>query len=459
MGAIASPQVAAARVLLALGAALAALAAGAQEAGSNVQEPIRLSDGSPLVCIYYFGHWWEPWKSDDEAILRDFARLKDLGFNTICVDHEWSQAIDGDWRLLDREHRLARQAGLQIIPWLSAKVWSDMSDAGRRALVKQWLGVDLLLGVDQDGEPSVVQPYDEATIVAGAGYAARYLDRYEKDGALLHVRWDGGVRPVIALTVELGWGAPSSFDEKTNAMFRAWVRQRYDGGIARLNEAWGTTYAGFDDIDPRDKAIFDYPGRIRHLQTGQAIDGHPQAVEDHVEFRAETLSDCLTKMRARLAQTHPGTVELTEIPYEPLCAHPDAISYRIAYGANISGTDYADIVLIRSADVPAEDSLAALTERNRRTGQRFVMTYRISPAQGPGRTNITDAEALRLFADRTAEHAHAIGYYSWNEMVDVHAAAPGPGSPINNVTVSDADSRRVQERMGMINRRYRELVR
>lgn len=431
-----------------------------------VQQPLRLADGAPLVCIYYFGHWWEPWKSDDHRILDDFQRLKELGFNTICVDHEWSQAIDGDWRWLDREHRLAKQAGLQIIPWLSLKTWSDMSSAARRSLVKDWFGVELALGVNQDGEPSVVQPYDEATITAGAGYAARYLERYGKDGALLHVRWRGAVRPVIALTVELAWSGPSSFDERTNAMFREWLQTRYGNDIGPLNESWQTEYRGFEDIDPRDKTIFDYDGHVRRLQTGEPrdeqgreVDRHPQAVEDHVEFRSQTISDSLGKMKARLARTHPGVVHLAEIPYEPLCEHPHAKAYRVAYGANMSTADYADVLLVRNSGTGSDKSFEALRERSRRTGQKVIMTFRIGRAQGPGRTDISEEEALRLFADRTAEYCHGLGYYSWNEMVDVHVAAPGPGSPKNNVTVSERDSKRLQGRMDTINRRYVELVR
>jgi hypothetical protein len=43
---------------------------------AEAAEPLRLPDGEPLVCIYYFTHWWEPWKSDDNAILSDFRRLR-----------------------------------------------------------------------------------------------------------------------------------------------------------------------------------------------------------------------------------------------------------------------------------------------------------------------------------------------------------------------------------------------
>ena len=90
-------------------------------------DPLRLGDGRPFACVYYFGHWWDPWKSDDRPIRKDFSRLKDMGISVLCVDHEWSQAIDGNWRLLDRGHRLARESGMGIVPWLSLKSWSDIA--------------------------------------------------------------------------------------------------------------------------------------------------------------------------------------------------------------------------------------------------------------------------------------------------------------------------------------------
>ena len=110
---------------------LGALMLGAGALGSPgpglAGEPLRLADGRPWVAVYYFGHWWEPWMSDDDAIRRDFRQLREMGVSVLGLDHEWSQAVVNDWGLLDREHRLAQEAGLQIIPWLSLKVWSHLS--------------------------------------------------------------------------------------------------------------------------------------------------------------------------------------------------------------------------------------------------------------------------------------------------------------------------------------------
>lgn len=89
--------------------------------------PLRTNEGQPLCAVCFFTHWWEPWRSQDGAILADLSRLRAGGINTLLVDHEWSQAIDGNWRLLDRGHRLARESGMGIVPWLSLKSWSDIA--------------------------------------------------------------------------------------------------------------------------------------------------------------------------------------------------------------------------------------------------------------------------------------------------------------------------------------------
>lgn len=86
----------------------------AAAAPTRADAPLRLPNGEPVVCVYYFTHWWEPWKSDDEAIRQDLRRLRGMGFNTLLLDHEWSQAIDGNWRLLDRANRLAAECSMSI---------------------------------------------------------------------------------------------------------------------------------------------------------------------------------------------------------------------------------------------------------------------------------------------------------------------------------------------------------
>lgn len=379
---------------------------------ADAGEPLRLADARPFVCVYYFGHWWEPWKSDDDIIRRDFRVLREMGVSVLGVDHEWSQAIDGDWKWLDREHRLAKEAGLQILPWLSLKVWSDLSSEQRMALMKEWYGVDLKLGEKQDGSPGPVQIWDEETMKAGAAYAAEYVDRYQ-DQSLLHLDWSGESRPVVALSVELAWSG--GFDAQTTERFRVWLRHRYQT-LTAINEAWGTGYAGVYRIDPKDTEVFDYA----HLQSGEAK--HPQAVEDHIEFRAQTISESLGRQAELLRKTHPDVLILAELPYQFASRHPHAEGYRIAYAANPSCTRSADLLWFRCTGPLSQNEAEFLGEWTADTGQPAVLTYRTYSDWGNERSDGETAQSAELYAGQAARWANGFGFYSWNEMVDTHVA-------------------------------------
>ncbi|MBM3476299.1 MAG: hypothetical protein FJX75_23755 [Armatimonadetes bacterium] len=416
---------------------------------SHAAEPLRLADGRPFVCVYYFGHWWEPWKSDDDVIRRDFARLKAMGVSVIAVDHEWSQAIDGNWKWLDREHRLAKEAGLQILPWLSAKVWSDLSSPDRIKLMKEWYGVDLKLGELQDGSPGPVQIWDGATIRGGALYSAEYIDRYGEQ-ALLHVNWQGASRPVVALSVELAW--QGGFDaETTTKLFSGWLDAQYDG-LRELNAAWGTDFARLEDIDPKDTTIFDYA----HLQAGEAK--HPQAVEDHIEFRSQAISESLGKQAALLRQKHPDVLILAELPYQFASKHPHAIGYRIGYAANPSCVRSADILFFRCTGPLNQEEADFLAQWTKKTGQPSILTYRTYSDWSNERSVEDTQKSADLYAGQAMKWANGFGFYSWNEMVDTHVAPSRPEDTGHNGPLTPEQSERSVALMQAMVHRYLELL-
>jgi hypothetical protein len=411
--------------------------------------PLRLADGRPLACVYYFPHWWDPWKSDDDAIRRDFATLKAMGISTLAMDHEWSQAIDGNWRLLDRAHRLAAEAGLQILPWLSAKVWVDMLDGDRPKLVKQWYGVDLKRSQRQDGTPAALVIWDEATIAAGTAYAEQYLDRYGSQ-ALLRVNWHGKPRPVVALSVELGW--EGGFDDATNALFVGWLRKQYGGDLAKLNAAWGTEYRSFGGINPRDTRVFDYA----MLRQGKSA--HPQAVEDHIEFRSQLISESLGKMADRLRRKHPEVLILAELPYQFAAEHPDAKSYRIQYAANPSCARSADILFFRCTGPLSQGEADFLTAWRKETGQPAIMTYRTYSDWAKELPAKITADSADLYAGQAAKYGNGFGFYSWNEMVDTHVAPSRPEDMGKPGALTPEQSARSVDLMRAMVKRYLEIV-
>ncbi len=415
---------------------------------AHAEGPLRLADGQAFVAVYYFGHWWEPWKSDDDAIRRDFAKLRKMGVSVVGADHEWSQAIDGNWKWLDREHRLAKEVGLQIIPWLSLKVWSDLSDPNRMKLMKQWYDVDLRLGRKQDGSPGPVEIWDEETIRAGAAYAADYIGRY-RDQALLHLKWQGEVRPVVALSVELAW--TGGFDAKTTARFREWLGKR-PGGIKAINAVWATSFTHVDEVDPTDTEIFDYT----NLSGGKAR--HPRAVEDHIEFRAQVISESLGRQADLLRKTHPDVLILAELPYQFKSRHDHAESYRIGYAANPSCVRSADILWFRCTGPLNQEETAFLAGWRTKTGQPAILTYRTYSDWARNRSDKDTDEAARLYAAQAAEFGSGFGFYSWNEMVDTHVAPSRPRDVREHGGLTREQSQLAVALMEAMVRRYLAII-
>lgn len=416
---------------------------------SNAPSPLRLPNGEPLVCIYYFTHWWEPWRSDDSAIRSDLQRLRNMGFNTILLDHEWSQAIDGEWKWLDRGHRLAKEAGMAIVPWLSPKTWSDVTPGHRHELARKWFGVDFRYGVHQDGSPAAPLIWDRAVRVAGVQYADMYLRRY-RDGALLKLRWKGKDRPVISLSVESAWDG--SFDEESNRRFRSWCRRKYRT-VEALNRAWGTRFQRWPDIQPRDATIFDYRAHVE----GKAA--HPQAVEDHVLFRSATIRDVLNAIGREVRRKYPDVLLMAEYPYQYEAEHPHARAYRIQYGADPISCDWADIVLLRATGPLSFKEAEALERHRRRTGQAFVLTYRTYSDWDIPEGNPAFDRSVRTYADQAAALGSGFGFYSWNEKVDTHVAYSPAMTREQQAGWTAERAERAIRLIGAMASRYRSLVR
>ncbi len=411
-------------------------------------EPLTVPESGPLSAVYFFTHWWEPWKSSDRAVLDDLKKLRAAGYNTIFLDHQWSQMIDGDWRLLDRGHRLAREAGVRILPWLGTKAGLDLGTSPqRRELVRQMYGREIRPGRDRDGRPDRTLPWDEAVVEASARYFIDYLDRYRDGGALLHIDWDGRLRPVVAPTVELDWGG--SCDVETEQMFRLWLRARY-GDTRKLNESWGTSLSDWSAVRICDGALFDLDAH----REGKS--GHPAAVEDHIEFRAQVMDISLGEVSRRIRERHPDVLIATELPYQFGSRHPHAVGYRIGQGANPSAARHADILVLRATGPLTEEEARLLQDHRLQTGQKVILTYRTYPEWGrdllSGRT--AAKEMGQAYGGQAAALADGFGLYSWNEMVDCHIAPGADPSYAAPFQVAQEESAAMQKAMEEMARQF-----
>lgn len=394
--------------------------------------PLTLADGRPFVGVYYFTHWWEPWRSSDERILDDFAQLRKMGNTVICLDHEWSQAIDNNWSILDRSHKLAKQGGMQILPWLSLKVWTDLGSPDRMRLIREWYGEDLQRTIDQKGEPAGLLIWDEATIRVGARYTEDYLKRYA-DQALLHLNWEGKSCPVVALSVELAWHG--GFDEQTNLRFQEWLAKNY-GTVNALNNKWGTAFSEFAQINPRDEKIFDYANYL------SAHVASPQAIEDHVEFRSQIIAYSLNQMAAELRKTWPDVLILAELPYQMASDHPHAQGYRVIYGTNPSCVHGADILFFRCTGPLSDTEARYLQEFRKITKQPVVLSFRTYCDWGNERPAEEATRIAEIYAKQALEYGDALAFYSWNEMVDTHLAPTYSGEYLTPGDLNPEQSQR-----------------
>lgn len=370
---------------------------------------LRLPSGESLVSIYFFTHWWEPWKSSKNEIRRDLKRLREVGVNTLCLDHEPQQAFDGNWRWIDRAYSLAKEEGMKIIPWLEVQCVADAH------VFKEWYSISVPPSMKQNGESCSIKLFHPLYRQALEKYARDYLQRYLGKEELLRVVLNGKERPVISLTVEVGWNE-AGFDEESINLFRTWLRKKYRS-IPVLNKAWETEFSSFDEIDPRDTTIFPYAETIRKASEYRNRSLVPLSVQEHARWKATIINDALADVKASLLKDYPDLLFLVEVPYNFSNNHPQAISYTFERGMFPDAVAHADIVMFRTVDNAL--SQEELTEcRNLQMEGKFVIlshrTYDVDRFSGEDRQ--------KLIIWQATNYANGLGYYTWNEMLDTHIA-------------------------------------
>ena len=366
----------------------------------NLVDPVRITGDELMKSIYMFPHWWDPWKSDDAALTADIQKIKGLGFNTLCLDHEVSQAVDREWYWLDREYKLAGQEKVYILPWLQLQCVDRLG-------LMQFSHFQLSEAVNQDKQPEAdcANFRDPEFRRALAHYVEAYLERYINDPALLNIKDGDKMKPVVGLMVETGWrstnGLPLSFDDETNAYFRRWMKSSYHD-LAQLNKKWGTSYKSFDEIDPCDKAIFnyDFPDKANM----------PKAVQDHVRFRARMIGEALQEVAKQVRKRHKNVLFAAEIAYPLSSDNPDAAAYKWNDANEYKAVEFADMVYIRTVGNTSTGQVKKEQDLMMQNGKKVILAYRFFGDSTPARAI--------AFALDCATSANGIGYYNWNETAD-----------------------------------------
>ena len=85
-----------------------------------------------------------------------------------------------------------------------------------------------------------------------------------------------------------------------------------------------------------------------------------------------------------------------------------------------------------------------------------IVARRIAPGQGPDSGGLDRNTVADLYATEAAAYLTGIGYYSWNEMVDVHMV-PNEGStapPDAHCQVSQEEHDKLYSIVNDINQKY-----
>ncbi|HEY3299037.1 MAG TPA: hypothetical protein VGK34_10310, partial [Armatimonadota bacterium] len=345
-------------------------------------------------------HWWEPLKSSDTALSADFQKIKCLGFNTVCVDHEVSQAIDNDWGWISREYKLAGEQKVSILPWL------QLQGADRKALIEfSHIQIKPAVNQDQKEEDDYVRFLDPDFRQALTLYISVYLDRYINDPSILKVRVDGKLRPVVGLMLEAGWhngnGQPLSFDAQSNKYFRDWMRSSHHD-LAQLNKQWGTRYKSFDEIDPCDKSIFNYDFADKSNM--------PVAVREHANVRASAINDTLRHIARKVRERHKDVLFVAEVAYPIGSDNSDAATYRWNAASEYKTVEAADIVFVRTMGDTVTGEAKNQQEFMLGKGKQVVTAYRLMNGASPRKA--------AAFALDGAIMGNGLAYYNWNEHAD-----------------------------------------
>ncbi|GAA5057762.1 beta-galactosidase [Thermocatellispora tengchongensis] len=217
-----------------------------------------------------YGGDYNPEQWPEEVWHEDVRLMREAGVNLVSLGiFNWSQIEPRerafDFSALDRIVELLHRGGVRIdlaTPTSSPPAWFRRRYPGARL-------------VDEEGR--VAGGASRHTFCPSS---PEYAAASERVAGALAERY-GGHPAVVMWHVhnEYGWANALCYCETSALAFRAWLRERYDGDVGRLNAAWGTafwglTYGSFEEIEPPRAGTV---GRLTGLQLDYArfsVDAH-----------------------------------------------------------------------------------------------------------------------------------------------------------------------------------------
>lgn len=205
----------------------------------------------PMISIW-FGNFFEPFLTDQQAIAAGIREVRDLGFNNINLD---SKA----W-----EDFFARYRGEEASPYVAMQEFMMQQAIGEGLSYTHlalYLSGDNLYPHIRDAAPV---RGEDATGVDGQSlktykywspHARRTMQEHVQGLLRLYARGMRHTRRgrggVVMQTMFEPIVKPS-FDPEGRQRYLAWLGRRYDHDINRLNAAYNLTAKSFDDLQPHD---------------------------------------------------------------------------------------------------------------------------------------------------------------------------------------------------------------
>lgn len=243
--------------------------------GLSVGKKMLLVNGKPFVPVgvsYHFTYHRDSWDDDLQA-------MRDLGLNTVRIDLGWRDVepfFPGLFLFsaLDDFLDQASKHGLFVVPVFSHTT-RDFNTP-----VWYWPGFFEWNSMDQEGKPPLedLPSFNHPGYRQGLrNYLERTVDHIKNHPALLAYQVLNEPRYDMDRLLD--------YNPYSIAAFQGWLKGKY-GVVERLNEAWSTAYASFDEVQP-----------WRDAGGGQPLDG-PELIQwsDWREFRYENLADFTGEM-------------------------------------------------------------------------------------------------------------------------------------------------------------------
>lgn len=255
----------------------------------------------------------------EQDLLRFAQEAKDLGVDVVIntAGDWWAQDLcgqGGPHNFLGNDYKyffdvVVRQVGFKLLGWSVLGPCQPPIYQKAESLLER--KIEYVPSANAWGSPNgAVDICDPAVVEVLAAWT---FYQYERWGDLWYQTRDGRV----PIDVEDTWGWLREYENRRYALgslglarFRTWLRDKY-GTIVAVNQAWGSSYADFAEIDPqKDQGREVIAGAEKpyfyYNKEDHVFHNWSRAIEDFDLFRSQLKVDVYRTLLKRLREKIPA---------------------------------------------------------------------------------------------------------------------------------------------------------